>query len=204
MITEMVMKIVSNVWPMMVVFIVALALLRFFYLQNHRERFCLYKEFIYLIAILYIWLLFEILTMTELNSYGGMNLVPFSEILRYKIGTKMFNYNVIGNILIFIPFGYLCGKYINPKKVWPVVITTLITSTVIEFVQLNIGRSFDIDDIILNVLGGILGYLLHVGLKAINRHLPGFLKSELVYNLICIIIIALFIIYVCGYWSVIF
>ena len=109
------MKIVSNVWPMMVVFIVALTLLRFFYLQNHRERFCLYKEFIYLIAILYIWLLFEILTMTELNSYGGMNLVPFSEILRYKIGTKIFNYNVIGNILIFIPF--IFGTILNFTRI---------------------------------------------------------------------------------------
>ena len=134
--------------------------------------------------IAYFWLLFEILTMTELNGSGGMNLTPFSEILRYEIGTKMFNYNVLGNIIIFLPFGYLIGQYVNPKNIVPVIITTLLTSGVVEFVQLKIGRSFDIDDIILNVVGGIIGYLLYIGLTAINRHLPDFLKSDLVYNIV--------------------
>lgn len=204
MVSNLILKVFNNIWPMLVVFIVAIALLRFFYLQNHRERFCFHREFCYLISIIYIWLLFEILTMTELNGASGMNLVPFSEILRYEFGTKMFNYNVLGNIIIFIPFGYLIGVYVNPKKVWPVLITTLLTSSVVEFVQLRIGRSFDIDDIILNVVGGIIGFLLYIGLSAINKKLPDFLRSDLVYNIICIVLILLFGIYVFGYWGVIF
>ena len=204
MVSNLVHKVFNNIWPMLVVFIVAIALLRFFYLQTHRERFCFHKEFTYLISIIYIWLLFEILTMTEFNGTSGMNLVPFSEILRYEFGTKMFNYNVFGNMIIFIPFGYLIGEYVNPKKVWPVIITTLLTSGVVEFVQLRIGRSFDIDDIILNVVGGIIGYLLYIGLSAINRRLPDFLKSDLIYNIICIILVLLFGIYIFGYWGVIF
>ena len=204
MVSNLVHKVFNNIWPMLVVFIVAIALLRFFYLQTHREKFCFHKEFTYLISIIYIWLLFEILTMTEFNGTSGMNLVPFSEILRYEFGTKMFNYNVFGNMIIFIPFGYLIGEFVNPKKVWPVIITTLLTSGVVEFVQLRIGRSFDIDDIILNVVGGIIGYLLYIGLSAINRRLPDFLKSDLIYNIICIILVLLFGIYIFGYWGVIF
>ncbi|MBQ8901894.1 MAG: VanZ family protein [Bacilli bacterium] len=204
MVSNLIHKVFNNIWPMLVVFIVAIALLRFFYLQTHREKFCFHKEFTYLISIIYIWLLFEILTMTELNGTSGMNLVPFSEIMRYEFGTKMFNYNVFGNMIIFIPFGYLIGQYVNPKKVWPVIITTLLTSSVVEFVQLRIGRSFDIDDIILNVVGGIIGYLLYIGLSAINRRLPDFLKSDLIYNIICIILVLLFGIYIFGYWGVIF
>ncbi|MBQ7030983.1 MAG: VanZ family protein [Bacilli bacterium] len=204
MVSNLIHKVFNNIWPMLVVFIVAIALLRFFYLQTHREKFCFHKEFTYLISIIYIWLLFEILTMTELNGTSGMNLVPFSEIMRYEFGTKMFNYNVFGNMIIFIPFGYLIGQYVNPKKVWPVIITTLLTSGVVEFVQLRIGRSFDIDDIILNVVGGIIGYLLYIGLSAINRRLPDFLKSDLIYNIICIILVLLFGIYIFGYWGVIF
>ena len=204
MITNLIQKVFSNIWPMLVVFIVAISLIRFFYLQNHRERFCLYKELSYLVAIIYIWLLFEILTMTEFNSYSGYNLVPFSEIMRYEFGSKMFNYNVFGNILIFLPFGYLIGEYVDPKKIWPVLITTFVTSIVVEFVQLQIGRSFDIDDIILNVAGGIIGYLLYIGLSAINRHLPDFFKSDLFYNIIWIVLIILFGIYIFGYWGVIF
>ena len=204
MMTNLFQKVMNNIWPMLVVFIVAIALIRFFYLQTHRERFCLHKELSYLFAIIYIWLLFEILTMTELNSTSGMNLVPFSEILRYKVGTKMFNYNVLGNVLIFLPFGYLVGEYVNPKKIWPILITTLVTSIAIEFVQLQIGRSFDIDDIILNVVGGLLGYLIYIGLSAISRHLPDFFKSDLFYNVLWIVVIVLFGIYICGYWGVIF
>ncbi|MBE6156523.1 MAG: VanZ family protein [Firmicutes bacterium] len=204
MVSNLILKVFNNIWPMLVVFIVAIALLRFFYLQNHREKFCFYKEFWYLISIVYIWLLFEILTMTELNGASGMNLTPFSEILRYEFGTKMFNYNVLGNMIIFIPFGYLIGMYVNPKKIWPVIITTLITSGVVEFVQLRIGRSFDIDDIILNVIGGIVGYLIFIGASAISKRLPDFLKSDLVKNIICIVLILLFGIYIFGYWGVIF
>lgn len=204
MITNLFHKVMNNIWPMLVVFIVAIALIRFFYLQTHRERFCLHKELSYLFAIIYIWLLFEILTMTELNSASGMNLVPFSEIFRYEFGTKMFNYNVLGNIIIFLPFGYLVGEYVNPKKIWPILITTLVTSLAIEFVQLQIGRSFDIDDIILNVAGGLLGYLLYIGLSAISRHLPDFFKSDLFYNILWIVVIVLFGIYIFGYWRVIF
>jgi len=137
MVSNLILKVFNNIWPMLIVFIVAIALLRFFYLQNHRERFCFHKEFCYLISIVYIWLLFEILTMTEINGTSGMNLTPFSEILRYEFGTKMFNYNVLGNMIIFLPFGYLIGMYVNPKKIWPVIITTLITSGVVEFVQLK-------------------------------------------------------------------
>ena len=204
MITELVLKIFNNVWPMLVVFMVAICLLRFFYLQNHREKFCFHKEFCYLLSIIYIWLLFETLTMTELNSSGGMNLVPFSEILRYDFGTTMFNYNVLGNIIIFIPFGYLIGNYVEPKNIFAVLITTLLTSTVVEFVQLRIGRSFDIDDIILNLVGGIIGYLLYIGLSAISRHLPDIFRSDLFYNIICILFVLLFGIYIFGYWGVIF
>lgn len=204
MISNLLLKIFNNVWPMLIVFIIAMCLIRFFYLQNHRERFCFHKEFSYLIAVMYMLLLFEILTMTELNSAGGMNLVPFSEILRYDFGTQMFNYNVFGNILIFMPFGYLIGSYVNPKKIWPVLITTLITSISIEFVQLQIGRSFDIDDIILNVIGGFFGYLIYIGLTAINRRLPSFFRSDLFYNILCILVVLLIGIYVCGYWGVIF
>ena len=191
MVQELIMKILNNIWPMLVVFIVAIGTIRFFYLQTHREKFCLHKEFSYLFAIIYIWLLFEILTMAELNSSGGINLTPFSEILRYEFGSKMFNYSVFGNILIFMPFGYLIGKYVNPKKIWPVLITTLLTSAKIEF-------------ILLNLVGGIAGYLLYIGLTAINRHLPDIFKSDLFYNIIWIVVLVLCGIYIFGYWGVIF
>lgn len=202
--TKILSKILTNVWPMIIVFIVVYSLLRFFYLKNHRSQFSFYKEFLTLLSIIYMWLLFEILTMAELNSTYGMNLIPFSEILRYEVGSKMFNYSVLGNIIIFIPFGYLVDTYVKPKNIWPVVIITVLSSLTVELIQYNIGRSLDVDDIILNLAGGIVGYLLHIGLKAIERHLPQMFRSDWFYNLICIIIIVLVLIYFLGYWSVVF
>ncbi len=204
MIVEIIHKIMNNIWPMLVVFIISLAFLRFFYLQNHHEKFCLHKEVGYLVSILYIWLLFEILTNTETNSFSGFNLVPFKEIFRYEVGSTLFNYNVLGNILIFIPFGYLFGEYVNPKTIIPVLITGLATSITVELVQFKTGRCFDIDDIILNIIGTIIGYLLYIGLSAINRRLPDIFKSDTFYNIITIILLILFGIYIFGYWGVIF
>lgn len=204
MISQIFQKVFNDIWPMLIVFMVTITLLRFFYLSSHREKFCFHKEISSVVAIIYIWLLFEILTKNELNNMSGFNLKLFSEILRYKIGSKMFYYNVLGNIIIFIPFGYIIGEYVNPKRMWPILITTIVTSFVIEFVQLNIGRSFDIDDILLNVIGSILGYFLHVAIKAISKKLPNALRSDWFYNIIWILLIVLFGIYVLGYWSAIF
>ena len=187
MVTVLFNKVFNEIWPMLVVFIATISCIRFFYIQNHHEKFVFYKEVVYLISIIYIWLLFTILTMTELNNYSGMNLVPFSEILRYKVGTSGFYYNVIGNILIFLPFGYLIGVYIKPKKIWPIIITTIMTSTIVEFVQLK-----------------IIGYLLYIGLSAIHKRLPDIFKNDVFYNIITVILIILFLIYVLGYWGVIF
>jgi glycopeptide antibiotics resistance protein len=96
---------------------------------------------------------------------------------------------------MFVPFGFFASRYTKTKKMWPIFVLSLITSLTIELVQLQIGRSFDIDDIILNVVGGMSGYLLFVGLKAIKNHLPSFLQKDFIYNLICIIIIAALVIY---------
>ena len=168
-------RVLNNTWPMLIVFLIAICIVRFFYLQNHKEKFVLYKECMLIFSIIYLWLLFELLTTTEINHNGGMNLVPFSEILRYDIGSK---------------------------NIWPSLITSIVTSASVEFIQLNIGRSFDVDDIFLNVLGTILGYILYKLFKKLQKHLPDFFKSSLFYNIIWIIIIVILIIYFLGYWEV--
>ena len=189
MIWNIVDKTISATWPMLTIFIVVIVSARIAYITQHREKIRIYEEFMHLMFIIYILILYGLLTNTEINNNGGMNLVPFTEIFRYEIGSELFMFNVFGNILIFLPFGYFISDFINAKKIWPILWVSLITSATVEFVQLQIGRSFDIDDIILNVLGAILGFLLHVGLSAIKHHLPAFMQKDFIYNLICIIII---------------
>ncbi len=188
--------VLNDNWPILIIFIITMISLRFFYLRNNREKICFYKEFFSILAIVYIFLLFQLLTKVELNQGSGYNLVPFTEIFRYEIGSKLFVYNVVGNIMAFVLFGIIVSAYIKPKTALAPFLISLIVSTTVEFVQLNIGRSFDVDDIILNVVGCIIGYLLYIGCSAIHSHLPKALQKDGILNVICFIIIVIIIIYV--------
>lgn len=185
--------VLNDNWPVLIIFVVTLVCLRFFYLRSHRERISFYKEFFTLASISYIFLLFQLLTKVELNQGSGYNLVPFTEIFRYEFGSKLFMYNVIGNIGAFVVFGLIVSAYVKPKTIAPPVIISLIVSTTVEFVQLNIGRSFDVDDIILNVLGCLIGYLLFIGLSAIRNHLPRIFQKDGILNLISFLLLLIIV-----------
>ncbi len=185
----------ENIWPMLTIFLVVIIAMRITSIKVKNEKFVFYREFMNLIFIIYAMLLFQLLTDTELNTSSGINLVPFTEIMRYKMGTDAFKLNVIGNILIFLPFGYFVSNYVKANKISHILIISVITSFTVEFVQHYIGRSFDIDDILLNVVGSILGFLLYIALNAIEKHLPRFFRSEMFYNIICIVLFAVFMVY---------
>lgn len=195
-------KTIEGIWPMLIIFLVAVISVRIAYLFNHKEKFCFYKEFGTLVFLVYILLLFQLLTSTEINSGSGVNYIPFTEIFRYKIGSSMFLYNVLGNIIAFIPFGFFISYYLKAKKITPLFLVTLVTSSCVEFVQLNIGRSFDVDDVILNVIGGMLGYLLYIILTTIKNRLPKFLQKDFIYNVLCFAIVVLLVLYFLGYIKV--
>jgi glycopeptide antibiotics resistance protein len=72
--------------------------------------------------------------------------------------------NLVGNIVIFIPLGTYLLLFKNDKRVRTNLLFIFIVSLCVEIIQgiFNLGTS-DIDDIILNCLGGwigILGYKL--------------------------------------------
>ena len=185
----------NDTWPMLVIFVVIISTIRITYLNIHREKFVFYKEFLNLLFIIYVLMLYELLTNVETNVNSGYNLVPFTEITRYKFGSNAFMYNVIGNILLFVPFGYFVSGYIKASKVSHILAVSIISSLTVEVVQLQIGRSFDIDDILLNVTGAIAGFLLYIGLCAIKKHLPKFLQRDFVYNVVCILFAIVIVVY---------
>ena len=179
--------------PLVIFVCVVLISLRITYLKGNR-KFVLHKELLMLIFIIYILCLYHVVTMQDIN-YGGINLIPFKEMLRYEVGSYKFMKNIIGNILLFVPYGFFSSYYLNNKKISTNIILCFIATLCIESIQYYIGRVFDIDDIILNVIGGFIGYLLYICLMAIKERLPKFMKSDWFLNLLFIIIIALGIIY---------
>lgn len=179
-------------FSMIFIFSVVIVALRLMYIHVHKEKFVLYKETFMFAFLLYALLLFYVVTFQDVN-YGTNNFIPFKEILRYEVGSKVFIKNIVGNIILFIPFGFFVAHLMKSKKLYPTLVVSMITSIVIEYTQLKIGRTFDIDDIILNIAGGFLGYLIYIIIDTLEDHMPQVLKTETFKNIITIIIVLLLI-----------
>ncbi len=185
-------NVISSFWPILAMFSIVLITLRLFYIKINKKPFVLYKELLSLTFILYILLLFELVTSTDFYSYSN-SFIPFKEMFRYKLFSPLFIRNVLGNIIIFIPFGYFTSYYVKINKMYLSLLITLITSLSIEVIQSIIGRSFDIDDIILNVLGGVTGYFLYKISSLIVKKFSIKIKNNIVVNLLFIVIIIVLI-----------
>ena len=183
-----------DVWPIITIITVIVCSLRIAYLIKNNQKFCFYKEVFMLLFIIYVMCLFEIVTLQDYN-YGLSNYIPFREMFRYEIGSRLFIKNIIGNILLFLPYGYFTADYLKSKKILSICFLTMLVSLTIEFVQLNIGRTFDIDDVILNTLGGMCGYLLYRLIERIKDKLPNFFKTEGFINFFVILILIIGILF---------
>lgn len=186
--------ILPEIWPMIVIITVILVTLRLASIFKSSKKVVIYRELIMLLFIIYILCLFHIVTFQDIN-YGTNNFVPFKEIFRYDIGSAKFIKNIVGNIIMFIPYGFFASYFLKNRKFSTIGILAIIVSLTIEIVQLNIGRVFDIDDVILNTIGAIIGYLLYVGLDAISSKLPKIFRSDAFLNILVIVIIIFMIIY---------
>lgn len=96
------------------------------------------------------------------NAGHGPNFVPFKTILPYLLGHKgliIAGINLIGNIALLIPIGFLV-PCINQKLNWKnSLFIAIISGLTIEMMQVVLGVGiFDIDDILLNALGVMIGY----------------------------------------------
>lgn len=89
---------------------------------------------------------------------------------------------------MFLPFGFFVSYYLKSEKIYMPVILTIIASLSIELVQLAIGRVFDVDDIILNLLGGIMGYFIYSVIRIIGEGLPGFGRKDWFLNIITVLL----------------
>jgi len=107
------------------------------------------------------------------------NLVPLQGILKMIENASIFDdavtkrivfINLAGNVLLFYPYGFLIPlleKRLN--KGWLVIFLGLSISLLIELTQtLLVGRVFDVDDLMLNTFGTLLGYLLYATLNLIQ------------------------------------
>ncbi len=93
---------------------------------------------------------------------GPANLTPFKTIIPYFLGKNgliIASINIVGNIILFVPIGFLFPLTIVHSSWKKIIATSIATGFIIEGMQafLHLGI-FDIDDVILNGLGVMIGY----------------------------------------------
>lgn len=121
---------------------------------------------IYLVMMVYFLFFCERLGRTPSDTYH-YNLKPFTEIKRYisyidEIGYFGVGLNLFGNVVCFMPLGFVLPILSHRKwGIFRITLVSFLASFLVEATQLvtKLG-SCDVDDIIMNTLGGLLGYIL--------------------------------------------
>lgn len=141
-------------------------------IKKSNKKFWRVLLFLYVVAIV----LFVLLKVQNGNIFENkpngimVNLVPFATIERYlnardTIFITAFS-NLVFNVLVFVPMGVLLPMASDKCCVWKFVISLFWCFCFVMFIEctqyfLGIGI-FDVDDIILNMLGFLIGYLLYI------------------------------------------
>lgn len=156
------------------------AFIRWFVLRRHKKapdikrELCLALFVLYLIALSmqtfrpgYAFQFQSIFpdAIARLQTGEGINLIPFKTV--YQLSTaavpiSVFLINIVGNIILFMPIGFFTALlWKHSQHWWAAILCGLGYSVIVEFTQLFINRSVDVDDLILNTLAALLGYLFY-------------------------------------------
>lgn len=131
---------------------------------------------VYIGIVTYFMFFAEIWGRTKVCNDYSYNLIPFKEIKRFikyrkQLGMVAVATNIGGNIIGFMPFGFILPILTQKARgLLRIFILTLNLSLFIEMIQLvsKVGCC-DVDDMILNTLGGVLGYVMFYMFNALRR-----------------------------------
>lgn len=145
--------------------------------RRRRRSVCFLLFFIYLAGLLYFVFMSDYFGRSgQLGDEYRYNLTLFLEIRRFwyyreTVGLGWAAVNLFGNVVCFLPFGFFVPILLNRRvNLFEMAVYTFCFSLAIETLQLvlKIGV-FDVDDLFLNTLGGIVGYFLYVVLRGASH-----------------------------------
>lgn len=142
--------------------------------MNTKRKYICINILLYGVFAIYILLLILILFRTR-HLERSVNLIPLRGIISFLSGNDLVSNkdnaavlhafavsNLLGNIIIFVPLGVYLTLLNKNKMIWKNTLLIMIVSTLVEICQVifrfGIG---DIDDIILNSIGGLVGILIY-------------------------------------------
>lgn len=141
-------------------------------IKNKSDK--LYRCLLAITIIVYGYLLLSIVLFKTLESpmdlltgnhpdYRSLNLIPFQDMWNSNLSASSNKTSIIGNIILFVPLGVFLKLSLSEQKLNPLksILIVLASSLLIETIQYiaRIGVS-DINDVILNTAGGMIGILL--------------------------------------------
>lgn len=114
-------------------------------------------------------LLIYLTVINRLTSLYYKNLLePFWSYKEILLGNMQYVPEILGNIAMFVPIGFLCAVIFANKKILPVILSGFAFSLCIELCQLLFHKgSFEIDDLFNNTLGAVIGFLLYLLLRKV-------------------------------------
>ena len=130
---------------------------------------------IYCIALIYVLFLYGYRNGNQFNfklfskeHFEMPNIIPFRTIFSYleRLNNSTINANIVvtnllGNLVMFVPMGMSLPVLFNEKfnKLWKTIVFIIVLVIIIEITQfITFTGSADIDDLILNTIGAIIGY----------------------------------------------
>ena len=128
---------------------------------------------LYGVFVLYTLLLIAILFRTQ-HQTRSINLIPFRGVVSYLSGEDLVSgkdnaavlhafmpINLLGNIAIFVPLGVYITIFTQGKTIWKNTMLILFVSVFVEIIQFAFKFGIgDVDDVILNTVGGLIGCTL--------------------------------------------
>ena len=139
-------------------------------MKKHRHRILGAVLFVLYLVLLTYFLFFaeEMGRSPDVRAEYSYNLTLFKEIRRFLLyrnilGWRAVFLNIFGNVLAFMPFGFFLPViWVRTRHWYITVLLSFAMSLLVETMQL-VGKvgSFDVDDLFLNTLGGVLGFFTH-------------------------------------------
>ena len=151
-------------------------------MKKHRHRILGAVFFVLYLVLLTYFLFFaeEMGRSPDARAEYSYNLTLFKESRRFILyrdilGWRAVFLNIFGNVLAFMPFGFFLPVIWERTRHWYItVILSFAMSLTVETMQL-VGKvgSFDVDDLLLNTIGGFVGYIIFALAKGVWERYSG-------------------------------
>ena len=163
----------SFVWSVQIIML--LSLLVWYAL----DRDSLLRKCIVLLLIDYVLILVgSTVLFREGGTATGLNFIPLWSYKAIFDGHDQLVLENLLNVIVFVPIGILTGIIIGKHNVTKVLLFCLSVSVTIEIGQFLFNKGFaEVDDIIHNTLGGILGYYITTALWWLSNKIVSLLKQ---------------------------